>query len=86
MATLHRASPSVPFVQQHLLIPGQCDQVCHSLIIISIFQILRQQKDYDLLKVQMMVSILAIKYFKIKIHILFLRHDDIRHQRGYTVL
>ena len=46
--------------------------VCHILVIITAFQAIHWQKDYDLLKARSSIVFLAVKYFKIKIYILFL--------------
>ena len=53
VATLHQASPSAIFLGAFAHVMS----LCHIVIILTIFQILQQQKDYDSLKVQMMVSI-----------------------------
>lgn len=57
-----KSQPSllVPFFQQYLLTL----HLCCIVVILKILQTLYQQKDYDLLKAQMIFNIfLAIKYF-----------------------
>ena len=47
---------------------------------------LHQQKDYDLLKTQMMVSIFSNKVFLIKVYTLFFKHNAITYLIGYIIL
>lgn len=72
----------VSFFQQHFLTLYICFTL---LLILVIFQLLPQQNDYELLKVQLIADIFNNKLFLIKI-CTFLIHNAIAYLIGYSIL
>ena len=80
LRNFYTAGPFFPTIFIH------CMSLCHILVSLAIFQILHQQKDYNLLKAQMMVRILKQQtILKLSYAVVLLDMHCILNKQQYSV-